>query len=259
MWPINDIMKGKFNMTLEERNKHILENKIISTDYPISPRFRDLCGRDINGIKILSYVGKDKELSAYYKCICRCGNSFIAKGSLILRGFTRSCGCYRGNMRTRNSFKTSNDPIYTIYHRIRDIAFVDESVTICEDWIDKSDNNGFDNFRNWIVENGFKRGYTILRKNPAEPYCPSNCILVDSTLSQVFKSNGHYIELDGYKYPLSIWAKIVKNDQKLISIRIRQGWSEREAVLTPKYGKRGIDIVEYTIPPEIARLNGCVQ
>lgn len=74
----------------------------------------DLAGKIINGIKIIerSYEKqhKDKYHKIYWKCICHCGNEFIASGNNLKSGNTKSCGCVKNELISkigRNNSKTN--------------------------------------------------------------------------------------------------------------------------------------------------------
>lgn len=50
-------------------------------------------------------------------------------------------------------------------------------IRVCDQWLRDCDGgkNGFDNFKKWADENGYKEGLTLDRKNPYENYNPENC------------------------------------------------------------------------------------
>ncbi len=52
-----------------------------------------------------------------------------------------------------------------------------KGIRVCNEWKRDCDggNNGFENFYNWAIDNGYKEGLTIDRKNPYEDYTPDNC------------------------------------------------------------------------------------
>lgn len=52
----------------------------------------DLSGQEINGLSIIDRAGSKNKL-ATWNCICSCGKRFIAIGSDIRQGKTKTCGC----------------------------------------------------------------------------------------------------------------------------------------------------------------------
>ena len=248
-------------------NKNVIyrDNKKLDTTYPTHPIFNDISGMLINGLKIIRYAGRRKNC-IYYECECHCGEKFISCVNNIKNGTTKSCGCTRSPKRNTMSSINSNIGIgklniYRIYQGITYLdrgSFYDKNNKLCSEW--EEDNNGFANFYNWAINNGYVDGMNLLRKDPTLPYSPKNCILVDSKLSTRFHSDNYQITINNYTYPLSIWADITGISKSAISRRINIcGWSERDAVLTPVRGTPGVDVIDYIIPPEYEILNGCGQ
>lgn len=63
----------------------------------------DLVGRTFGRLKVLEFAGQTDLGKAKWKVRCQCGTEFIAVGSNIMYGNTRSCGCYRSEyLRSRN-------------------------------------------------------------------------------------------------------------------------------------------------------------
>lgn len=56
-----------------------------------------------------------------------------------------------------------------------------KGITVCDEWLRDCDGgeNGFINFMNWALNNGYKIGLTIDRINPYKGYSPDNCRWVD--------------------------------------------------------------------------------
>lgn len=53
--------------------------------------------------------------NAYWLCICDCGKEFVALGSNLRRGLTKSCGCLRGLLKTRLSHGDTDTRFYKIW------------------------------------------------------------------------------------------------------------------------------------------------
>jgi hypothetical protein len=52
-------------------------------------------------------------------------------------------------------------------------------------------------------------------------------------------TSNRWITIDDRTQTIGAWAKEVGLDERHIRIRIARGWTEREAVLTPKIPNRG--------------------
>lgn len=51
--------------------------------------------------------------------------------------------------------------------------YYDKGIKVCKEW--SNSENGFDNFYNWSINNGFKEGLSLDRIDPNDNYCPNNC------------------------------------------------------------------------------------
>ena len=233
----------------------------LDTSYPSHKRFKDLSGKNINGIQVLQYVGRRRCYGVYYECKCHCGNNYIVSGHSLMSGHSLSCGCTNKNY--KRSMRYSADKKTTVIRQLyKKMCMIktqyNATYDICPEW--NCNDTGFYAFYNWAIDNNFDIGMQILRKDTTLPYSPNNCILVDAKISSKFKVDGRYIEIDGYKYPLTIWVDIVGISFNTITARLHHyGWSDRDAVLTPIRGTPGIDVIQYKIPPEYEILNGCGQ
>ena len=235
--------------------------EITSTSYPAANNFINHSGKTVNGINIIRYCGKTNSGHVIYECRCHCGRVFHAWIADILTGKTLSCGCmlkFNPKNSYRNKELSSKDNLYHIYKKVISIksAYKNDYMT-CDEWTDFE--FGFIRFHDWAISSGYKSGMQILRKDIKMPYSPENCIFVDSKISVRYKDNNHLITINAYTYPLSIWAEIVGINFGSIQKRLRIGWSERDAVLTPIRGTPGVDVIDYIIPPEYEILNGCGQ
>lgn len=56
-----------------------------------------------------------------------------------------------------------------------------KGIKVCDEWLRDCDGgkDGYINFRNWALHNGYKEGLTIDRINPYDGYYPQNCRWVD--------------------------------------------------------------------------------
>lgn len=57
--------------------------------------FRDLTGQRFWRLTAISYAGKASNRSSLWRFRCDCGVEFVAEGTAVTRGKTRSCGCIR--------------------------------------------------------------------------------------------------------------------------------------------------------------------
>lgn len=65
----------------------------VSQKIPTCKRFNNLTGGVFGRLKVVSYAGREKNRT-FWNCVCECGITKIIDTSSLIRGFTRSCGCY---------------------------------------------------------------------------------------------------------------------------------------------------------------------
>lgn len=60
-----------------------------------------LVGRRFTLVFVLSRAGTDEQGMSTWNCLCDCGNEFITRGSGLVYGSTKSCGCWRVESRKK--------------------------------------------------------------------------------------------------------------------------------------------------------------
>lgn len=131
----------------------------------------------------LTVVERDfSKRTTAWKCICDCGNTTVVTSkNLRTKGYsTKSCGCL--NRLGNPTHKLSRTRLYNIYYSMKKRCYKEHDehykywgargITICDEWLGK---NGFVNFYNWAMENGYSSELSIDRINNDGNYEPSNC------------------------------------------------------------------------------------
>ena len=67
--------------------------------------------------------------------------------------------------------------------------------------------NGFMNFYNWSIENGYADNLSIDRIDSDKDYCPENCRWLDPSTNFKYKSTTRVLVIDGVKDSLTGHAK----------------------------------------------------
>jgi hypothetical protein len=68
-----------------------------------SYNYIDLTGQKIHRLTFLEFVDKTEGGNSRWKVRCDCGTEFIAISSNVKCGNSRSCGCYRDEMRRKKA------------------------------------------------------------------------------------------------------------------------------------------------------------
>lgn len=100
-------------------------------------------------------------------------------------------------------------------------------IKICDEW-DK-----FNKFYRWAIENGYKSGLTIDRKDCNKGYCPQNCHWATMTFQQNNKRNNRKIAYNGMTLSLNQWSRKTMLGHSTLRDRLRRGWSVERALSTP--------------------------
>lgn len=171
--------------------------------------------------------------------MCDCGNTVIVGGYDLRSGNTQSCGCYARARsieanRTHGAFGT---PLYRTYANMKNRCYNPryylfkhyggKGITVCDEWLGE---NGFDHFRQWARENGYKQGLSIDRIDNSLNYSPTNCRWVDMAVQQNNRTNNRRITVDGKTHTMAEWSKLSGIKYGTIQSRLKRGWSEADAV-----------------------------
>lgn len=160
------------------------------------------CVKTING-KYVRFVTAE----------CECGVIRDYKMYLLLRGETRSCGCYRKDV-ARDRMTThglSKHPLFEVWQAIRRRCAVPEyqdfpnyggrGIAICDEWF-----NDFQPFYDWCMANGWVKGWDIDRRNNDGHYEPDNCRFVQRPESNRNTRRNRYYTAFGETKCLFDWG-----------------------------------------------------
>jgi hypothetical protein len=151
----------------------------------------DLTGRQFNRLKVIKRV-ENKGKNVMWRCQCDCTNFVNVSSDSLLTGNTSSCGCLKIDTQTKHGL--CNDRIYIIWKGIKRRCsnpnydrfddYGQRGVEICNEWLNE---NGFMNFYNWAMQNGYSDNLTIDRKNVNGNYEPDNCRWANTTVQGINK------------------------------------------------------------------------
>ena len=210
----------------------------------------DITGQRFSGSKLtpVKYIG-----DGLWECICDCGNTCIAKGKELRNGKRKSCGC----LKIENAIKIGKNNtihggciggkrtrLYNIWRQMNARCYSpkssswryygDKGVRVCDDWKIGSP-EGFINFKNWSLQNGYQDGLTIDRQDSSGNYEPSNCRWETMTVQN--RNRGDYnqlLEYNGEIKCLSEWAKLFEIKNATLYDRIfKHYWTVKRALEEP--------------------------
>ena len=106
----------------------------------------------------------------------------------------------------------------------------DRGITLCEEWSGK---DGHKNFREWAVNNGYKKGLSIDRIDNNKGYSPENCRWATARQQAYNRRSNKLVTIHGKTQTVTEWAKEAGLPLGTFQNRLRAGWDE-DRLLGPK-------------------------
>ena len=205
---------------------------------------KDLTGQRFGRLVATTQTGKNKWGNPMWLCKCDCGEERIVNCHNLLRGHSKSCGCLQreATSKANSTHGMRSTRLYRTWAHMRDRCYNPKDkrydqyggrgIKVCEEWC-----NSFQAFYEWAMENGYSDDLTIDRIDVNGNYEPSNCRWETLKAQANNRSNNRLICIDGESLTLSQW--LVKKNMKKETFyeRLRRGWSEEKALLTPVGGE----------------------
>lgn len=168
------------------------------------------------------------------RVVCDCG---ITKDVLLLhfsRGRMFSCGCVRKTMNGE-----SNTDLGKLHRSIRwrcskkaidSKTYYDRGIRVCDEWV-----NNYASFKEWCINNGYKKGLQIDRIDNDKGYSPDNCRFVTAVVNQNNKRDTFLVKYNGVEKPFLILMRELNLFKYHTAIRARivRGWDVKKAIETP--------------------------
>lgn len=216
-------------------------------------KIKDITGNKYNYLTVLGLDHIDRNHKSHWKCQCDCGKIVVLQKDNFVFGNTKSCGCYKkkntaiiktkhGKRKTRlyNIYRgmkarcfNKNDHKYPIYGQ--------RGITICEQWLGE---DGFINFYNWAINNGYSDNLSIDRIDVNGNYEPSNCRW--ATAKEQALNTRFNTKYDGFGYKLSAaeWSKVLGICKSTFYRRLKRGINVEEMFTESKdAGQRIVKIL----------------
>lgn len=100
-------------------------------------------------------------------------------------------------------------------------------ITVCDEW------HSYIEFRDWAITHGYNDDLTIDRIKNEEGYDASNCRWTTMREQQNNKRSNHIVYLGEVGHTISEWSEILGINKSTISMRLRNGWSDEDALTVP--------------------------
>ena len=208
--------------------------------------FIDLTGRRFGNLVVLNSVPNeiktDKQGTTYWMCRCDCGKEHLANGVSLRRGHTTSCGCKQGclkhGLRYTRLYHIWDAMVGRCFRKshVGYTYYGGRGITLCDEWLGE---NGFINFYNWAMGNGYQDNLTIDRIDVNGNYEPSNCRWTTMKEQSNNKRNNRYLTFNNKTQSMKKWSEELHITYQTISARLdRLGWSVEKTLSTPIQNKK---------------------
>lgn len=186
----------------------------------------------------LSHKMKAKNGSKYFWLFrCDCGKEKVINKYNVTAGIVKSCGCLQKEESSKSAkirFKkhgNSNSRLYRIYQAFlrrcnynKDINYKNyggRGIRVCDKWLGTE---GYNNFKEWALKNGYKDDLTIDRIDSDGWYCPENCRWATKKQQGRNTRTNHNIFWNNESHCISEWAEILGINPRTLRSRIGRGW-----------------------------------
>lgn len=189
----------------------------------------EIIGQKYGRLTVLALTGRDKHGKLVF-CECECGSKTIKRAPAIRSGQTLSCGCLAREMNESHgcAHKGKITPEYRAWTNMKERCYNTKAanysryggrgITVCERWAW---------FENFLSDMGPKPSpqHTLDRyPNLNGHYEPSNCRWASKAEQTWNRRVTIWIERNGVKKPLGVWAKELGFNRETIHNRYTKGW-----------------------------------
>lgn len=175
------------------------------------------------------------------ECSCELKTRKPIQASHLKSGMVNSCGCLQKEAHTKHGMCDTR--IYSIHRDMKDRCnnpnndsyhhYGGRGISVFESWMG---DEGFKNFYNWAMSNGYEKNLTLDRFDVDKNYEPDNCRWATMKEQQNNKRNNVFVEIEGIKRTLSEWAEVSGIPRVTLVSRINLGW-KTEDLLKPQIRK----------------------
>jgi RNase P/RNase MRP subunit POP5 len=209
----------------------------------------DLSGKKFGKLTAIEPIGLDDHREMSWRCICDCGNEYIAKSYSLRKNITTQCWeCatreisratkkyYTTHKRASHPNKIVESEKYPLITKRLRSTYVNmktrcynhnyveyyryggRGITVCDEW--KKD---FLTFALWAVENGYREDLTIDRIDNNGNYEPNNCRFVTRTEQANNRRSSKKLEYKGEIDTMANWARRLEIPYHYVQQKLYKG------------------------------------
>jgi len=208
-------------------------------------KLKDLVGQRFGRLHPIKYLGTQSMWGGrhgVWLCVCDCGGASKVASKQLKSGQTKSCGCLkrecgRANATHGESKKGRVSPEYNVWALMRRRCsnpnvhdfknYGGRGICVCSRWQDS--------FEAFLSDMGRRPspGHSIDRIDNDGNYEPGNCRWATRVEQAANRGISRFIEYRGQKFIAAEWGRRVGIPGRVISLRLRLGWSIDRAMTQP--------------------------
>ena len=206
-------------------------------------KFKDLKGKHFGKLTVIEKI-ENKGKKVCWKCKCECGNYKDVISCHLLSGAINNCGCLKKDKikRIKTKHGKSKTKLFRVWAHMKDRCYREKDkrfrnyggrgIKICEEWLNKE--NGFINFYNWAIKNGYKENLSIDRIDNDGNYEPQNCRWTTMKVQANNTTRNHYLTYKGEKHTIAEWSTLTNIQQETIRKRLKRNWTIERTLNTKR-------------------------
>jgi len=217
---------------------------------------RDVTGEIFGRLTAVRYEYTDKNNHRKWLFSCACGNSAVLPLGRVVTGNTKSCGClrteklkerahilYQAAHNAQVTHGMSRTRVYRIWKAMKGRCYNPNlpgynyyggrGIHVCKEW-----RYNAQAFIEWALSHGYSNKLEIDRIDNDGPYSPENCRWATRQQQVNNFSRNRRITYNGKTMTCAEWDRELGFPESTVANRISDGFSEIEAVSTPRFKKR---------------------
>lgn len=203
-------------------------------------RAHELTGRIFGKLRVLERA-PSRNGNTHWTCKCACGERCCVSAQNLLRGVTKSCGCYRKEkLRKHGLSGTRTYVVWKAMHKRctnpRDPAYENygaRGIQVCRRWKD---------YALFLRDLGeCPPGLTLERRDNNKDYAPANCYWATRLEQGANNRRNRLLTLHGETTHVAEWARRTGMSSNAIIMRLKLGWTDEETLTAPLCGRRKED------------------
>ncbi len=199
---------------------------------------KDIKGQRFGRLVVIKFAFVKNE-SAYWECLCDCGNKKIIKGYSLRVGSTKSCECLHKEMAREQQKKVcfkhgmTRTKVYISFKGIEGRCNKKTDAAY-KNYGGRGIKCEWKSFEEFYVDMGNppSKKYSIDRIDNNGNYCKENCRWATKSEQAMNRRTAHMLTFKGKTQNMKMWAKEIGIENRTLWARINSGWSVEKALST---------------------------